>query len=89
MSIEEIKHDTTKLREIRDGLQKTDNYMCIDCYIRRMIEHITFLQFVEGCADQAELIRNKIVQYYMNRLDKKVVIEPLSKLITILEEKVA
>ncbi len=89
MSIEEIKHDTAKLKEIRDGLQKTDNYMCIDCHIRRMIEYITFLKFVDDCGEQVELIQSQIVQYYMNRLDKKTVIEPLSKLIAILEEKVA
>lgn len=89
MSIDEIRHSTAKLKEIRDGLQKTDNYMCIDCHIRRMIEYVTFLKFVDGCGDQVELIRTKIVQYYMNRLDKKTVIEPLSKLIEILEEKVA
>ena len=89
MSIEEIKNDTAKLKEIRDGLQRTDNYMCVDCHIRRMNEHITFLKFVDGCGDQVELIRTKIVQYYMNRLDKKTIIEPLSKLIAILEEKIA
>lgn len=84
-----MMNDLDKLKEIRDGLQRTDNYKCIDCYIRRMIEHITFVQFVDGCKDQVELIRHRIVQYYMDRLDTKVIVEPLSKLITILEEKAA
>ncbi len=88
MGPEEIKKSITKLKELMAGIEKNDNYMCIDCHIRRMIEYVTFLKFEDGCGEEVEAIRNSVVNYYMNRLDIKEIINHLSKLIEILERKV-
>ena len=80
MDVGAIKNNIEKLEQINHGLQRNKNYMCIDCHIRMLNEHIVFLK--------EELIRANVIQYYVNRLDIKEIIESVSKLIEVLKRKI-
>lgn len=88
MEISKIKNNIEKLKQIKYGLEKNPNYMCIDCHIRMLNEQISFLKEEEGCGELVELIRANIVQYYVDRLDIKQIVNSVSKLIEILKTKV-
>lgn len=88
MEISTIKNNIEKLKQIKHGLEKKPNYMCIDCHIRMLNEQISFLKEEEGCGELVELIRANIVQYYVDRLDIKQIVNSVSKLIEILKTKV-
>lgn len=88
MEITTIKSDIENLKQINHGIQSTENYMCIDCHIRRLREYINSLKEENGCKELVEEIHASILQYYMNRHDKKEIVESVSKLIDILKEKV-
>ncbi len=88
MDVGAIKNNIEKLEQINHGLQRNKNYMCIDCHIRMLNEHIVFLKEEEGCGELVELIRANVIQYYVNRLDIKEIIESVSKLIEVLKRKI-
>lgn len=88
MEISTIKNNIEKLKQIKRGLEKNPNYMCIDCHIRMLNEQISFLKEEEGCGELVELIRANIVQYYVDRLDIKQIVNSVSKLIEVLNTKV-
>lgn len=88
MEIGAIKNNIEKLEQINHVLQTNPNYMCIDCHIRMLNENIVFLKDEEGCEELVELIRANIIQYYINRLDIKIIVDSVSKLIDVLKRKV-
>lgn len=86
MNHDEMKSTVSKLKELRDGLKEKDNYKCIDCYVRRINEFVSSLNLEEDCENEAKKqVRTSIVDYYLNNLETKVIIDTLSNLIDILE----
>lgn len=82
MSYDEIKLNLTKLKELRDGLKEKDNYKCIDCYIRRINELVSSLNFEDDCRNEAKKqVKSSIIDYYLNHFEITIVIDSLSNLI--------
>lgn len=89
MSYDEIKLNLTKLKELRDGLKEKDNYKCIDCYIRRINELVSSLNFEDVSESNAKKqVKKSIVDYYLNHFETNVIVDSLSTLIDVMEKKI-